>query len=346
LIVALAVSAVVSFGVAIVTTWLVAKNAWRLGMIDMPNARSSHTTAIPRGGGFGIAAGVAAGMLLLAAFGREPGRELVYLLAGAAAIATLGAVDDMRPLRARYRLLVQLLIAIVVVAGMGTIDRLPLPPPLDVSVGWLAGPLTVVWLVGVTNFYNFMDGIDGLAAGQAVASCIGVAVAAWSVGSVYFALMLSASAMGFLVLNRPPAKVFLGDTGSTSFGFAIACLPLLAPAALRPLAVLAVAIGLSLFLIDPLETLVRLARAGHRFGAAHRSHSYQRLAWNRGRHAAVAGSLVAVGLVLAIAGGLAYRVAWAAWPAALLALGAFALERYLAGRSGLAKLAEDASRPR
>ncbi len=335
MITALVVSALASFGVAVVSTWFVAKKASRLGLIDVPNARSSHESSTPRGGGLGIVAGVTTGILLLAALGTGPSQGLDILLFGAAAIAALGAIDDLHPLRAGYRFLVQLLVATAVVVALGGVGRLPLPPPLDVSVGWLAGPFAVVWLVGVTNFYNFMDGIDGLAAGQAVASCIGVAVAAWSLGAVQFALVLAASAVGFLILNRPPARIFLGDAGSTSLGFAIAGLPLLAPAGQRPMALFAVAVGLSLFLLDPVETLARLARAGHRVGTAHRSHSYQLLASTRGRRGMVAATLVAAGLALAIAGSLAYRSPWAAWPVALLGLCAYAVERYLAGRTDL-----------
>src|SRR5438105_4333296 len=82
------------------------------------------------------------------------------------------------------------------------------------AVAWLVGPLAVVWLVTVTNFYNFMDGIDGLAAGQGFASCAGVIIGIWSVGAVELAVVLAAACLGFLLLNSPPARIFLGDVGS------------------------------------------------------------------------------------------------------------------------------------
>jgi Fuc2NAc and GlcNAc transferase len=302
-------------------------------LIDVPNIRSSHEVPTPRGGGIGIVAGVAAGVLGLAAFGIGPTQELLVLGLGAICIAIVGAVDDWRSLSAGYRLLLQALIAVFVVIALGPVNRLPLPSPLDISIGWLSIPFTVLWLVTVTNFYNFMDGVDGLAASQAVASCIGVALAAWSFGSVQLSIVIAAAAVGFLILNRPPAKIFLGDTGSTLLGFTVAALPLLAPAGGRPAALLAVAVGLSLFLLDPLETLVRLARSGHKIGQAHRSHSYQLLASTRGRRRTVAVVLGATGLPLAVAGALAYRLPWAAWPAVLLGIGAFVVERHLAGRS-------------
>jgi Fuc2NAc and GlcNAc transferase len=333
---AFAGAALIAFVVAAVVAWLVAKNASRLGMLDVPNERSSHQSATPRGGGLGIVAGVAAGVIFLAAAGIPVGRELAILLVGTAILAALGAIDDRRSIPARYRLIVQLAVALAVVILIGGVERLPLPPPLDFPIGWLGIPLAVIWLVTVTNFYNFMDGIDGLAAGQGFASCAGVVIGVWSVGAVELALVLAAACIGFLLLNSPPARIFLGDVGSTSIGFAIAGLPLLAPQFGRPMALFGVAIGLSLFLLDPLETLFRLMRARRPIGVAHRAHSYQALASTRERHRLVTGVLVLGGLVLALGGGLSYHLQWLAWPVLLLALVAFAAERFLAGRARVA----------
>ncbi|MEA2629701.1 MAG: glycosyltransferase WbpL [Chloroflexota bacterium] len=333
MITAFAVAAVVGFGVSFGVAWLVARNASRLGLLDVPNERSSHQSSTPRGGGLGIIAGVAAGLLVLVVSGIQLERNLVVLLAGAAAIAVLGAIDDRRSIPARYRIAVQLAVAIVVVILIGGVPRLPFPPPLDISIGWVGIPVAVLWLAGVTNFYNFMDGIDGLAAAQAVASCAGIVLAVWAAGAVELAFVLAAAAIGFLILNSPPARIFLGDVGSTSVGFAIAGMPLLAPTEGRPMALFAVAIGLSLFLLDPLETLVRLMRGGHRIGRAHRAHSYQALAPTRSRHRGVTAGLALVGLVLSLGGALAYHWQWLAWPILITALAAFGVERFLAGRA-------------
>jgi hypothetical protein len=99
------------------------------------------------------------------------------------------------------------------------------------------------------------------------------------------------------------------------------------------MAMFAVAVGLTLFLLDPLETLVRLARAGRRIGIGHREHSYQALASSSGRHRRVALALVVTGLALSLGGGLSYHLQWLAWPVVVAALVAFALERFLAGRA-------------
>jgi UDP-N-acetylmuramyl pentapeptide phosphotransferase/UDP-N-acetylglucosamine-1-phosphate transferase len=230
------------------------------------------------------------------------------------------------------------------VVFLGPVGRFPLPPPLDTPLGWLASPLTILWLAGVTNFFNFMDGIDGLAGSQTVASCIGVAIAAWSPDTQPFALALAAAAVGFLVFNRPPAKIFLGDTGSTSIGFALAAIPLLAPPHSRPLATLAVGIGLSLFLLDPIETLIRLAIARHPLGTAHRMHSYQRLARTTRNPGAIAIGITVLGAALAIGGGLAYRNSWMFWPVLIVAIFTFAIERNLAERLSLRTPALDTGR--
>ena len=336
MIAAFAVAAVLGFVVAAGTAWLVARNATRLGLLDVPNERSSHVSTTPRGGGIGIVAGVAAGVIYLAAVGIPLDRNLGVLLAGAAVLAALGVVDDRRSVPARYRIAIEVAVAVAVVGLIGGIDRLPLPPPLDLPIGWLGLPLAVVWLVTVTNFYNFMDGIDGLAGGQGFASCAGVIIGIWSAGAVELAVVLAAACLGFLLLNSPPARIFLGDSGSYSLGFAIAGLPLLAPQFGRPMALFAVAVGLTLFLLDPLETLVRLGRAGRRIGVAHRAHSYQALAPTRDRHRRVALALVLIGLVLSLGGGLSYHMQWLAWPVLVVALVAFVLERFLAGRAGVA----------
>ena len=325
-----------SLGVGAATTWLVARNATRLGLLDVPNERSSHLATTPRGGGLGIVAGVAAGIIFLTAVGVPLDRNLGVLLAGVVVLAALGLIDDLRSVPAPYRLAVQVVVAVAVVALIGGVDRLPLPPPLDLPIGWLGVPLAVLWLVTVTNFYNFMDGIDGLAGGQGFASCAGVTIGIWSAGAAELAVVLAAACLGFLLLNSPPARIFLGDSGSYSLGFAIAGLPLLAPDFGRPMALFGVAVGLALFLLDPLETLIRRARAGRRIGIGHREHSYQALASSRDRHRRVTLALVLTGLVLALGGGLSYHLQWLAWPTLVAALVAFAVELYLARRARLA----------
>ena len=332
MILAFTAAAIAGLAVSAIVVWLVARYGARIGLLDVPNERSYHMASTPLGGGLGILAGVAAGIIVFVAFGMPPTRSLGWLLAGAATMAVLGAMDDFRSIPARVRLLVQLAVAIVVVSQLGPVPRLPLPPPLDLPLAWLAWPLTILWLMGVTNFYNFMDGIDGLAGGQAIVSCIGIVIAGWSLQAIQFSVVLAASTVSFVLFNRPPARVFLGDVGSTSIGFGIAAMPLLAPVSDRPMAVLVVAIGLALFLLDPLETLLRRLRAGQKLGVAHRMHSYQRLALTNGPRL-VAAAVVICGLALSVGGALVYHTPWAVWFLVVAAIGAYAVERFAASRS-------------
>jgi Fuc2NAc and GlcNAc transferase len=259
-------------------------------------------------------------------------QPLLVALAGSAVIAILGLLDDFRSIPARYRLTVQALVAVAVVFELGGVAKLPLPPPLDFPLGWLGAPLAVLWLVTLTNFFNFMDGLDGLAGGQAVATCAAVLLAGWALGATQFAIILAGATCGFLILNIPPARIFLGDVGSTALGFSLAALPLLAPPPERHRAILVVAIALALFLLDPLETLLRRMRGGHRLHVAHRSHSYQQIARAVGRHWPVTASLVLCGLLLAVGGGVSYRSRGPTWPLLGLAAIAFGAELITAAR--------------
>ena len=327
-----AIAAIVTALTALLVGGMITRYGNKLGLVDVPNKRSSHTAPTPRGGGVGILAGVAAGMLILALVGKGPERHAAAILLTTAPIAFIGILDDARSVPASWRLMVQIAAATTLTAVLGPTGRMPLPPPLDVSLGYLAWPFTILWLVAITNFFNFMDGLDGLATGQTAVTCIGVLVAGWATSAVRLSALLISAAAGFLVLNRPPARVFLGDVGSTSLGFSIAAMPLLAPADRRGAATLAIAIGLSLFILDPLETLGRRALTGQGVGKAHRQHSYQQLclSWSSRR---VAVTVVVVGLCLSVAGGLTYNAIWLGWPTILVAALAFITERALAGRA-------------
>ncbi len=328
----------IGFAASIFICTVIARNAGRLGLVDVPNTRSSHERPTPRGGGIGVVIGVLAGTAALAAVGFS--RDVGIVIAGFVVIAGLGLLDDLRSIPAAYRLILQAVVAGVVVALVGGINRVPLPAPLDLPLGLLASPVAVVWLVTVTNFYNFMDGVNGLAGGQAVASCIGIVVAGFTVATTNAAVVLTGAVLGFLVLNFPVARIFLGDVGSTSIGFLLAGLPMAVAPSARPAAVFAVGVGLAIFLLDPSETLVRLVRSGHRLGLAHREHTYQHLGNTADRRPAVAIGLVITGMVLALGGALAFRAPAFAWPVLVLALVTFVAEKLLDRRRSAASALE------
>ena len=313
--------------------WLIRRYAPRLGLIDEPNHRSSHKQPTPSGAGIGIVLGAGTGLLVAFATGTALPGAAWAVLAAALLVAVLGLVDDVRRLPPLVRLLAQALAAAGVVSATGPFESLPLPAPLNLYLSALPGwACSLLWITAVTNFFNFMDGIDGLAGGQAVASLCGVLVAAWSADASLLAACAGAASLGFLLHNWAPARVFMGDVGSGFLGFLIAALPFLAPAGRRADAVMAIAVGLALFLLDPLETLVRRAVAGKPIAGAHREHVYQQFVGPGDPPGAVAGMLVAAGLGLALLGAVLFRTGGPGWAALVVAVGVYAAERAISAR--------------
>jgi Fuc2NAc and GlcNAc transferase len=322
----------VAFVLALALTPAFREAARRWGLLDRPNARSSHERVVPRGGG---AAVVAATLLALwlgqGGWSARPGA--VGIVLGGGALALLGLWDDRHGLSPIVRLVAQLAVATSYVWLVGGIDRLPLPPPLDLPLGAAGAPAAVLWLVGVVNFFNFLDGIDGLAALQAVVTAAGVALADWDPAAMLLAAAVAGAAAGFLPFNWSPASVFLGDVGSYFLGYTLAALPLSAPVGSRSQAVTFVALSLWLFLADAAWTLARRARSGARWYEAHREHLYQQLALRQG-HARVTAA-IGLGSLVLTAGALAAQrrgePAWT-WTVIALAVTFFAAERALVRR--------------
>jgi glycosyltransferase WbpL len=313
-----------AFGLALALTPALRALARRFGLLDRPNPRSSHTSDVPRAGGAAIALAVLAAVGFCPGFWRSPA---ALVLLAALALAAVGLADDRFGLGAGARMTAQLAVATLLVAGVGRLERVPLPAPFDVSLGAAGGPLAVLWIIGVVNFFNFLDGIDGLAALQAAITSLGVAVAAWDASAVLLAAALAGAALGFLPFNWSPASVFLGDVGSYFLGCALAALPLTAAPEARGSAVLLVALSLWLFLADASFTVACRAARGARVWEAHREHLYQGLSLRFG-HAPVT---LAVGLGSALLTGAGIATwhsgrAGAAWAALALALLLFAGE--------------------
>jgi glycosyltransferase WbpL len=291
--------------------------ALRWGMLDHPNARSSHGRPIPRTGGVAMLCatlvGLAAGSLSLIA---TPAH--VAFLGCLAGVAALGFWDDRRGLSPFLRLGLQTAMAAAFVGFAGGLQRFPLPPPLDLPMGWLGTPLAVLWIVAVVNFYNFIDGIDGLAGLQAVVTGFGLAVLGFDPLASVLGMSLVGASLGFLAHNWSPARIFLGDAGSGLLGFAFAALPLLAPREPRSATVLFVALSLWFFLADAVFTLTRRVARGDRWYEAHREHLYQRLVHSGLSHAFVAAGLCAAAALVTIA-------ALSSWGGPVVALGLAAL---------------------
>ncbi|HUL74534.1 MAG TPA: hypothetical protein VLT86_15605 [Vicinamibacterales bacterium] len=320
------VLAAVAFAASLAGVWLVERHARRLGLLDLPNERSSHVEPRPRGGGLGIVLGVLAAAAASSVTSVAPSHDVWVVVSAALLVAAVGLWDDVHGLTVTPRLVAQLVAAVWVVASVGSPERLPLPPPLDVPLGLLGPLLTIVWLVAVTNFFNFMDGVDGLAAGQAILTLSALGWAMWPGGGAGVALVAAAACGAFLVRNWAPARIFLGDVGSAFVGFLLAALPLTGPPALRSRLVLLAGVSLALFLLDPVATLVARTRRGAALGAAHREHAYQQFVEPGESHARLVSWLLASAAVLSALALAAYRRPELAWPSIALAIAVFAVE--------------------
>ncbi len=285
---------------AMMASWLAVHplTAWlgRQGVLDKPNVRSSHSRVTPRGGGLVMLVTTLIGLLVTEVWWRSlPWPAVLGYVAGVLMIGAVSWLDDRGEVPVVARLLVQGLAALIAAMVVG---RWPIAPgvPLATVVGWVA---TVVWIVGLTNLYNFMDGIDGLAAGQAVVAALGLmfvcVFVVQPVGSMW-AVLIAGSAAGFLAHNWQPARVFMGDVGSAFLGYTFAVLPLAISS--QPAVALAGLLPLWPFLFDGGFTLLRRLFRGENVFSAHRSHLYQRLVISGFSHARVAGGYV----VLALAG--------------------------------------------
>ena len=267
----------------------------RRGILDVPNARSSHVVPTPRGGGLGVVLGLMVGSLVAWAFGMAV--PSLSLFVGVVVVAAVGLADDLSGgLSAGSRLLVQLVAALFVVGIANG------PLVLGVANTWwrvVWSLAAVLWIVGVTNIFNFLDGIDGFAGTQAVSVAICLAAS----GSTPFAgvfLGVAGAAVGFLVFNWHPARIFLGDVGSYAVGFFFAAVPFQAEPSSRFSCLFFVVIGMWFFLFDGSWTLMRRLVRREKVWEAHREHLYQRLVRAGYSHSQVAGVLGIAMVVLGL----------------------------------------------
>jgi UDP-GlcNAc:undecaprenyl-phosphate/decaprenyl-phosphate GlcNAc-1-phosphate transferase len=240
----------------------------RIGTLDHPVARSSHTRPTPKGGGVGIAAATLAGMAVAPGFA---GVDAV-LPAAALCLAAVSYVDDVRDLPFWVKMAAQGMAALVLVAAGGAVHRIAIPGLGTIALGWLGPLLSFLWLIFVTNAVNFMDGVNGLASGSAAVACLGVAAVAGLQASWPEAVLI-AGVLGFLPFNYPAARLFMGDVGSQFLGFMLAGLALRHAA--DPLLAFILPLALLPMLADVGLTLIRRWRRAERLTQAHRSHVYQ-----------------------------------------------------------------------
>lgn len=279
------------FVLAAAGTWLARRYSVRRNLLDQPGERRSHAVATPRGGGISIVVGILLGTAWLALRWPQHAVLLSCFGIGLVLVAGVGWLDDHRPLSPWLRLAVQALAALVLAWAVHRTTGSGLSTAVAFGLAMV-----------LVNVWNFMDGIDGLAASQAA---IAAAALAWALGSgpwAWLAIALVAGVAGFLPFNFPKATIFLGDVGSGALGYVLAMLIVAAGLWGRTHWFLLL-LPVSAFLIDAGFTLVMRMLRGERWWAAHVQHAYQLWARRRGGHVLVTWayatfSLLSVALML------------------------------------------------
>jgi UDP-N-acetylmuramyl pentapeptide phosphotransferase/UDP-N-acetylglucosamine-1-phosphate transferase len=295
---------IVSLSLAIIfasaaISWLLGVGVHRLllrwQIIDAPNSRSSHTRPTVRGGGIAIIVTLlVAGGWLLSRSDRQP-----LLMVGLCifALAVISFIDDLKSIRVVIRLGCHFLAAVVVLITLGVsgmiVDLSPDAGLLLPAV--MSGVLGCLWVVGYTNAFNFMDGINGMAVCQAAITGLGMALLAGLASGnltsppVLLSFALAGAALGFLPHNFPNARMFMGDVGSAPLGFLLGVLVLWLARSVGGWLLIPLALLHANFVLDATITLVRRVARGEKWHQAHREHFYQRLVRSGKSHAFVTG---------------------------------------------------------
>ena len=268
-------------------TFVVREFARRAGLVDPCGERKVHVNPVPRIGGVAIVLSVAVSMTaIIGLFGQHVlaanARGLATVIGGALAVHLVGLVDDVRPMHARWKFLAQVVIALGVYLVGLRVTTLSLPFAGIVNLGSAIGMVfTIAWFVGITNAFNLIDGLDGLAAGAALFALTTMFVVAsfnGLVGAATVTIILAGATVGFLCFNFHPASIFLGDSGSLFLGFMLAGIGLLGSQ--KSPTVIAVAIPIVSLGLPVLDTTLAVARRflrGQPIFSADRAHIHHRL---------------------------------------------------------------------
>lgn len=276
-------SAIYAFAIAVAAAFaltpIAMRVAWRVGIVDNPDARRIHVRPIPLLGGIALALAI----LVAVIPNLEIDRRYASILLGAGLICVLGVIDDRFGIPPLPKLLGQVACAAIPVATGMTIDSvtIPLIEPSTVSFGVLAYPLTIIFIVAVANIVNLADGMDGLAAGVCAISALTLAVLALSLGRISAGVLAAAIAgacLGFLPWNFNPARIFMGDSGALVLGFLLAAVSV--QGVMKTAAALALVFPLVVLLVPILDTsfvILKRLKSGQSIAGADRNHFHHRL---------------------------------------------------------------------
>ncbi len=263
-------------------------------LLDRPNNRSSHQIPTPRGGGIALALGVVISVLTGWSFGHINNAPLYWLLIPSGLIAILGICDDLFNLKIGTRLAMQFLLSSVGLFFIGSQSELSQSTQV-----LIAGPI-LLFIVWMTNLYNFMDGINGLAALQALSVCMCMTFIYWILSTntniIYLLIIIAASSLGFLFWNFPIAKLFMGDSGSLFLGLSFGLLTIESMNEGTHLAI-AWLIMLGVFIVDASYTLFYRLATRQAFHLPHRTHAYQKIAIKYNSHTYATLAIVTINLV-------------------------------------------------
>jgi UDP-N-acetylmuramyl pentapeptide phosphotransferase/UDP-N-acetylglucosamine-1-phosphate transferase len=298
--------------------WPAALVLRRFGVIDRPNARSSHLVPTVRGGGVAIIGTIAVGLLFAVWRGGAGGGEAAIITVGVLLLALVSFIDDLKPIGPAVRFGYHGTVAVAFMWTLGVPD-LGLGGAAAAVASAVFCVVGFLWLAGYTNAFNFMDGINGLAGGQAVVTGLGTAALATVAGlpashpAVWLSLLVAGAAAGFLPHNFPRARMFMGDVSSAPLGCLLATTGwwLASEAGWQWL----ILVGLlhANFVLDTGVTLLRRMARGDRWYEAHREHFYQRLIRAGKSHPYVTGcEMAGQALVVVLVLGAAQVPSWAA----------------------------------
>ena len=276
---------VIAAGVALLITPGVILLAAKTGAMDAPDARKVHKKPIPRIGGISIYAAFMAAMLSVLSFvdvTAEVKTEIIGLMVGGSLIVLVGVIDDYKNLPAKVKLVGQIIAAAVLVIAFDVrIDFITDPFGDYIYTEWLAVPLTIFWIVGLTNTVNLIDGLDGLAAGVATIAAVTIMMVALQQSIMLVAVLtaaLAGAAFGFLYYNFNPARIFMGDSGSMFLGFMLAGISVIgAVKSAATIALIVPILALGLPILDTTFAIVRRYRGGVPIFKPDKGHLHHRL---------------------------------------------------------------------
>ena len=271
----------IAFALSFLLTYTNKKIAIRFNIIDIPNLRSFHKTPTPRGGGMAIVTSFLTIFLIAGLF--QSFKQSIFggFLITCALIAILGFLDDLHDLSHKTRILAWIGITAAAIFFGIHLKSISLPLIGSIQFGFLSPLVTFIWLIGVTNFFNFMDGIDGLAGFEALLVSGFLAGISYQAGNEFVftaSVIIFAAALGFLPHNFPKARIFIGDGGSNFLGYIFAALSIIGSQDQNnTIPMIIPVILLLMFLLDASSTLIKRIPKGKEWLQPHREHLYQRL---------------------------------------------------------------------